>query len=205
MSSSKTYHHLFKILVVGDAGVGKSSILLQFTDGEFNEKQFPTIGVDFRVQFMQLGEKTLKLALWDTAGHDRFRTLTTSYYRGAQGIILVYDCTERTSFENLESWLEEVHKNSTNPDAVKMLVANKIDKDNHAVTKEEGQNFAYRHSMLFIGTSAKTSQGIQVAFEELVQKILETPTLLESTAPSTKNRAILENQSTDADTAACGC
>eukprot|EP00923_Selenidium_pygospionis_P016192 GHVN01028366.1.p1 GENE.GHVN01028366.1~~GHVN01028366.1.p1 ORF type:complete len:155 (+),score=15.87 GHVN01028366.1:297-761(+) len=154
---------------------------------------------------MQLGEKTLKLALWDTAGHDRFRTLTTSYYRGAQGIILVYDCTERTSFENLESWLEEVHKNSTNPDAVKMLVANKIDKDNHAVTKEEGQNFAYRHSMLFIGTSAKTSQGIQVAFEELVQKILETPTLLESTAPSTKNRAILENQSTDADTAACGC
>ncbi|KAF4739413.1 hypothetical protein FOZ63_031354, partial [Perkinsus olseni] len=102
------YDHLFKLLIIGDSGVGKSCLLLRFCDDEFNEKQLATIGVDFKVKYLSLMGKRLKLAIWDTAGQERFRTLTSSYYRGAQGIVLVYDVASRESFENLEYWLEEV-------------------------------------------------------------------------------------------------
>ncbi|CEM00827.1 unnamed protein product [Vitrella brassicaformis CCMP3155] len=178
------YDHLFKLLLIGDSGVGKSSILLRFTDDEFNERQLSTIGVDFKVKYMSLNNKRLKLAIWDTAGQERFRTLTSSYYRGAQGIILVYDCSLRSTFDNLKSWLEEVRKYSTNQDAVKMLVANKIDKASaHGVSRAEGEEFAMSHSMLFIETSAKTRKGIHQAFEEVVLKVLDTPSLLANTQP----------------------
>eukprot|EP00922_Rhytidocystis_sp_ex-Travisia-forbesii_P019959 GHVS01029451.1.p1 GENE.GHVS01029451.1~~GHVS01029451.1.p1 ORF type:complete len:209 (+),score=31.69 GHVS01029451.1:402-1028(+) len=180
---TRNYDHLFKILIVGESGVGKSSILVRFTDDEFNEKQLSTIGVDFKVKYMFLGGKRLKLAVWDTAGQERFRTLTSSYYRGAQGVILVYDTSNRNTFENLGSWLEEVRKYSTNAEAVKMLVGNKIDVERREVERREGENFAFENCMLFIETSAKTKQGIMHAFEELLQKILDTPSLLSNTTP----------------------
>eukprot|EP00919_Chromeraceae_sp_WS-2016_P058830 GHVR01139804.1.p1 GENE.GHVR01139804.1~~GHVR01139804.1.p1 ORF type:complete len:204 (-),score=37.42 GHVR01139804.1:438-1049(-) len=178
-----SYDHLFKILLIGDSGVGKSSILLRFTDDEFNPKSLSTIGVDFKVKYMNLQGKRLKLAVWDTAGQERFRTLTSSYYRGAQAIILVYDCCVRESFENLQVWLEEVRRYATNADAVKMLVGNKIDKSPHVVSREDGASFAMEHSMLFIETSARTCEGVSQAFEEVVQKVLDTPHLLQNTAP----------------------
>uniref|UniRef100_A0A0G4FDH7 Ras-related protein Rab-18 n=1 Tax=Chromera velia CCMP2878 TaxID=1169474 RepID=A0A0G4FDH7_9ALVE len=181
--SEGAYDHLFKILLIGDSGVGKSSILLRFTDDEFNPKSLSTIGVDFKVKFMNLRGKRLKLAVWDTAGQERFRTLTSSYYRGAHAIILVYDCCVKESFNNLQTWLEEVRKYATNVDAVKMLVANKVDKAPAEVTREEGEAFAVDHSTLFIETSAKTRVGIAQAFEEVVQKILDTPELLHNTVP----------------------
>jgi len=161
------YDNLFKILLIGDSGVGKSSILLRFTDDEFSEKQLSTIGVDFKVKYVSLGGKRVKLAIWDTAGQERFRTVTSSYYRGAQGVVLVYDCTSRRSFENVKLWLEEVKKYCTNLDAVRMLVANKVDKGAEQVSRDEGEQFAIDNSMLFIETSAKTRQGITHAFEEL--------------------------------------
>merc|ERR1711924_146780 len=128
------------------------------------------------VKYMTLNQKRLKLAIWDTAGQERFRTLTSSYYRGAQGIILVYDHTVPASFENLRYWLDEVRKYSTQADAIKMLVANKVDKesDGRKVTREEGEEFAISNSMLFIETSAKTKQGVKQAFEEVVLKILDS-------------------------------
>eukprot|EP00388_Colpodella_angusta_P030290 GDKK01019102.1.p1 GENE.GDKK01019102.1~~GDKK01019102.1.p1 ORF type:complete len:217 (-),score=30.07 GDKK01019102.1:47-667(-) len=168
------YDHMIKVLLIGEASVGKSSILLRFTNDEFDQRQLATIGVDYRVKYM---EPRVKLALWDTAGQEKFRTLTGSYYRGAHGIVLVYDCTVRASFERLPTWLDEIAKNVSNPDAVKVLVANKIDKDNHEVTREEGEAFAIQHSMMFIETSAKTAAGVQQTFEELVMKILESPSL----------------------------
>jgi len=182
-TENSTYDHLFKILLIGDSSVGKSSILLRFTDDEFNEKQLSTIGVDFKVKYVTHGGRRLKLAIWDTAGQERFRTLTSSYYRGAQAIILVYDVCVPSSFENLKSWLEEVRKYSTNTDAVKMLVANKIDKKNREVSRAEGESFAVSHSMMYIETSAKTKQGIQQAFEEIVLKVMDTPSLLQNTSP----------------------
>merc|ERR1719159_329395 len=133
---------------------------------------------------MQVRGKKLKLALWDTAGQERFRTLTSSYYRGAQGIVLVYDCTQRATLDNVRYWQDEVRKYSTNQDAVLMLVANKVDLADPEVTREQGEEFAFANSMMFIETSAKTRQGIKQAFEELIFKILDTPTLLQATAPA---------------------
>ncbi|XP_054713640.1 ras-related protein Rab-18-like [Uloborus diversus] len=119
----------------------------------------------------------------DTAGSERFRTLTPSYYRGAQGAILVYDVTNRQSFQKLDQWLYELETYSTRSNIIKMLVGNKIDKDSRAVSREEGMKYARKHSMLFIEASAKTCDGVQCAFEELVEKILQTPGLWESENP----------------------
>merc|ERR1712232_1046996 len=182
--AESSHDHLFKLLIIGDSGVGKSSILLRFCDDEFNDKQASTIGVDFKTKYMQVKGKKIKLAMWDTAGQERFRTLTASYYRGAQGVILVYDTTDRNTFEHVKYWQDEVRKYSTNPDAILMLVSNKVDLPAQQVTRQEGEEFAFANSMMFIETSAKTRQGIKQAFEEVVFKILETPSLVQSTQSS---------------------
>lgn len=185
-TSTEAYDHLFKILLVGDSGVGKSCLLMRFTADRFDDNTVSTIGVDFRIKYTQFNGKKCKLSIWDTAGQERFRTLTSSYYRGAQGIIFVYDVTRRETFENLEDiWMREVDMYSTVEDAVKMVVANKVDlEEQREVTKEEGHDFARRHGCLYVETSAKQNVAVSQAFEELVLKILETPGLLESVGMS---------------------
>ena len=173
------FDHVFKILLIGDAGVGKSSILLRFTDDAFEEQMASTIGVDFRVKTMTIGGKTAKLTIWDTAGQERFRTLTSSYYRGCHGIILCFDVNERSTFENLQRWLEELELYATTQHAAKLLVGNKIDLKQREVSVEEATTFARKQAMMYIEASAKTNTKIQQAFEEVVQKILDTPKLLE--------------------------
>ncbi|KEH35599.1 small GTPase family RAB protein [Medicago truncatula] len=127
-STPQEFDYVFKLLMIGDSGVGKSSLLLCFTSDSF-ENLSPTIGVDFKVKYFTIDGKKLKLAIWDTAGQERFRTLTSSYYRGAQGIIMAYDVTRRDTFTNLsEVWAKEVDLYSTNQDCIKMLVGNKVDK-----------------------------------------------------------------------------
>ncbi|XP_067398655.1 ras-related protein Rab-18 [Emydura macquarii macquarii] len=179
-----------KILIIGESGVGKSSLLLRFTDDTFDPDD--TISVDFKVKTISVDGNKAKLAIWDTAGQERFRTLTPSYYRGAQGVILVYDVTRRDTFVKLDNWLNELETYCTRNDIVKMLVGNKIDKENRAVDRSEGLKFARKHSMLFIEASAKTCDGVQCAFEELVEKIIQTPGLWES---ESQNRGVkLSNQ-----------
>lgn len=172
-----------KILIIGDCGVGKSSLLLRFSEDKFDINQEVTMGLDFKHKIINIDDNVVRLAIWDTAGNERFRALTPNFYRGAQGVILVYDVTERSSFLKLEWWLNEMETFSTNDDIVKIVVGNKIDKENRKVTRDEGLQFAKRHATLFIESSAQTREGVQYAFEELVQKILQTPGLWQ-TKPS---------------------
>lgn len=169
-----------KILIIGESDVGKSSLLLRFTDDVFDAGLSATIGVDFKVKTLCVGGNRTKLAIWDTAGSERFRTLMPSYYRNAQGAILVYDVTKRATFAKLDHWINELDTYSTKSNVIKMLVGNKIDKDAREVSREEGMRYARKHSMLFIEASARTKAGVQDAFEELVEKILQTPGLWES-------------------------
>ncbi len=117
-----------KILIIGESGVGKSSLLLRFTDDVFDKDLSATIGVDFKVKNLSVDGNITKLAIWDTAGQERFRTLTPSYYRGAQGAILVYDVSSKETFAKLDVWLGELETFANKPEIIKMLVANKIDK-----------------------------------------------------------------------------
>jgi len=169
-----------KVLIIGESGVGKSSLLLRFVDDTFDPEQPATIGVDFKVTTLSVDGNKVKLAIWDTAGQERFRTLTPSYYRGAQGVIFVYDVSNRSSYDRLQHWLTELETYSTKSDVVKMLVANKIDREKREVGREEGLKFARKHCMLFIEASAKTRESVQCAFEELVEKVIQTPGLWES-------------------------
>ena len=138
-----------KILIIGESGVGKSSLLLRFTDDQFDPDQEATIGVDFKVKVIDNNGNKVKLAIWDTAGQERFRTLTPSYYRGAQGAILVYDISSRESFQKVEDWLNELETYSTNHDLIKMLVGNKCDiEGERMVSREEGQKCARKYQVV---------------------------------------------------------
>ncbi|KAK7318444.1 hypothetical protein RJT34_03146 [Clitoria ternatea] len=204
-SGPQDFDYLFKLLMIGDSGVGKSSLLLSFTSDDF-EDLAPTIGVDFKVKYVIIGGKKLKLAIWDTAGQERFRTLTSSYYCGAQGIIMIYDVTRRETFTNLsEIWAKEIELYSTNPECIKMLVGNKVDKEgDRVVTKKEGIDLARECGCLFTECSAKTRVNVQQCFEELVLKILDTPSLLAEGSKGLKKNIFKDNPpQSDASTSSC--
>ncbi|TFK51600.1 ras-domain-containing protein [Heliocybe sulcata] len=168
-----------KLLLIGNSSVGKSSLLLRFSDAQWlpEDESSATIGVDFRVHKMNVNGKKVKLSIWDTAGQERFRTITSSYYRGAQGIILVYDVANRDSFDALPRWYSEL-ETYVSSSVVKILVGNKVDKEfSRQVSTTEGQQFAQRMNSLFVEASAKTSVGVKEAFEEVVSKIIDTPEL----------------------------
>ncbi|XP_012271051.1 ras-related protein Rab-18-B [Orussus abietinus] len=168
-----------KILMIGESNAGKSSILLRFTEDEFWENMQSTVGIDYKTKQITIDGNTVKLAIWDTAGQERFRTLTPSYYRDGQGAVLVYDVTDKNTFVKLEMWLNELNTYCNKADIIKMIVGNKIDLPNREVTTAEGLQFARKHQTLYIESSAKTADGIQCCFEELVQKIIQTPGLWE--------------------------
>eukprot|EP01055_Gregarina_sp_Pseudo9_P000393 Gregarina_sp_Pseudo_9__392@NODE_1257_length_1737_cov_23_869258_g1182_i0_p2_GENE_NODE_1257_length_1737_cov_23_869258_g1182_i0NODE_1257_length_1737_cov_23_869258_g1182_i0_p2_ORF_typecomplete_len211_score20_80Ras/PF00071_22/5_4e67Roc/PF08477_13/9e26Roc/PF08477_13/3_7e03Arf/PF00025_21/2_5e19GTP_EFTU/PF00009_27/9_5e07FeoB_N/PF02421_18/1_1e06Gtr1_RagA/PF04670_12/2_6e06MMR_HSR1/PF01926_23/2e05ATPase/PF06745_13/0_00048RsgA_GTPase/PF03193_16/2_5RsgA_GTPase/PF03193_16/0_12SRPRB/PF09439_10/0_00028AAA_22/PF len=166
------YHYLFKYIIIGDTGVGKSCLLLQFTDKRFRNDHDLTIGVEFGARTVTIDGKQLKLQIWDTAGQESFRSITRSYYRGAAGALLVYDISRRETFNHLTKWLDEVRQNS-NVNMTIVLIGNKCDLDRREVTTEEGAEFAQEHGLIFLETSAKTAQNVEEAFLYTAKKIYE--------------------------------
>jgi len=182
ISLLKTLDNLvnLKFLVIGEPGVGKSSLMLRFTEEKFSTDILPTVGLDFRVKVMDHKGYSVKLSIWDTAGQERFKNITSAYYRGAHGVILVYDLTSRRSFENLDHWLVEEEKHNTETKTKKLVVGNKSDqKGRRRISYEEGANWAERRGFLFLETSAKSNAGVETAFYNLVDRILQEPALWE--------------------------
>lgn len=158
------YSYLFKFIIIGDEAVGKTCLLLQFTDKRYRTTHQVTVGVEFGSKTVEVGGKIIKLQCWDTAGQDRFRSIVRSYYRGAAGALLVYDITRRESFEHVTQWLTEA-RNNADPDLVITLVGNKCDKvADRQVAFEEGQAFAQHHGLYFLETSAVTGHMVDQAF-----------------------------------------
>ncbi|QRV74920.1 GTP-binding protein YPTC4 [Ceratobasidium sp. AG-Ba] len=190
--SSLNWDYVLKFVIIGDAAVGKSSLLVRLTDQRFLSKPDPTLGVEFGSKLIVIPEdgKTVKLQCWDTAGTESFRSITRSYYRGAAGALLVYDVTSRASFEHARGWLADVREHA-DPNLTCILVANKVDlcaaegeegttsppqstksAPKRDVSRAEGEQFAKEEGLLFIEASAKTGENVDRAFEEATRDIL---------------------------------
>ncbi|CAK9302834.1 unnamed protein product [Gordionus sp. m RMFG-2023] len=165
------YDYLFKVVLIGDSGVGKSNLLSRFTRNEFNLESKSTIGVEFATRSIQVDGKTIKAQIWDTAGQERYRAITSAYYRGAVGALLVYDIAKHLTYENVERWLKELRDHADN-NIVIMLVGNKSDlKHLRSVPLDEAKLFAEKNGLSFIETSALDSTNVENAFQTILTQI----------------------------------
>lgn len=173
------YDYVFKVLLVGESGVGKSSVLLRFCDNAYSESFVATIGVDFKITTLRANNKTIKLQIWDTAGQDRFRSITQSYYRGASAIAIVYDISDYESFRRVLTWKQEVERYAAEG-VLTMLIGNKSDlaRQHRAVETEEAKTLADNLGMRFLETSAKADTNIAYAFEALANDLMSRTSAL---------------------------
>ncbi|KAG9771328.1 ras-domain-containing protein, partial [Aureobasidium melanogenum] len=162
------YDFLFKVVLIGDSGVGKSNLLSRFTRNEFNLDSKSTIGVEFATRSIQVDTKTIKAQIWDTAGQERYRAITSAYYRGAVGALLVYDISKRQTYDNVTRWLKEL-RDHADANIVIMLVGNKSDlRHLRAVPTEEAKQFASENNLSFIETSALDASNVELAFQNIL-------------------------------------
>ncbi|KAG6576443.1 GTP-binding protein YPTC1, variant [Phytophthora cinnamomi] len=201
---SRDYDHLFKLVLIGDSGVGKSCLLLRFADDAFTESYITTIGVDFRFRTVKIDNKTVKLQIWDTAGQERFRTITSAYYRGADGIIMVYDVTSQESFDHVNDWLNEVNRYASEG-TCKLLVGNKSDiSDNKAVSYETAKAFADSLSIPFLETSAKNAQNVEEAFLTMASELITIREMVGDSNRPTGTK-LTENTKSGGNSNGCSC
>ena len=169
------YEYIFKIILIGSSSVGKSSILQRYIQKVFNESYSCTIGVDFFMKSLDIGDKSIKMQLWDTAGTEKFRSITTGYYRGANAAFIVFDLTSKQSFECLNEWIENYYKYS-DPNSEKnvVLIGNKCDLvDRREITQEEIDKFIKDNNIMYYETSAKTGQNIDECFYFIAEKLVK--------------------------------
>jgi len=173
MGSHRDYDHLFKLLIIGDSGVGKSSLLVRFADNQFSGNYITTIGVDFKIRTIELNGERVKLQIWDTAGQERFRTITSTYYRGTHGVIVVYDVASGDSFANVKRWLHEINQNCD--EVSRILVGNKCDDpDRRVVLKEDATRFANQMGIQLFETSAKENINVEEMFRAITHLVLSS-------------------------------
>jgi small GTP-binding protein len=171
--AQEEYDYLFKTVLIGDSGVGKSNLLSRFTKNEFNLESKTTIGVEFATKSVVLEGKVVKAQIWDTAGQERYRAITSAYYRGAVGALLVYDICKPATLENASRWLKEL-RDHADSHVVVMLVGNKTDlKHLRAIKQEEGASFAQRENLFFIETSALDANNVEAAFHRILSEIFQ--------------------------------
>ena len=177
----KDFNFIYKVIVIGDSNVGKTALSLKYTDDIFNNMYRPTIGIDFRSKTVELEDQVFKVQIWDTAGQEKYRSITRSYYRGANGIILVYDVTCRKSFNNVEMWLRSINQATCT-----ILVGNKCDAAEREVPINEAISLARQYDIKYYETSAMTGSGVNGAFEALIRLMYAqctTPTPSSAKAP----------------------
>ncbi|CAD8163565.1 unnamed protein product [Paramecium octaurelia] len=190
--ANREYDYLFKLVIIGNSGVGKSALLLRFADDTFSENYITTIGVDFRFKTLKVDNKGLKLQIWDTAGQERFRTITNAYYKGADAIVIVYDTTCQQSFDDIEKfWLNEV-ESYAEKNAELLLLGNKSDLSTKQVQSERVQEYAQKRNMMFFETSAKTADGVEEAFKKIAIKLMAKR---DQQVQEKKNKRKLQKQS----------
>ncbi|KAI1827556.1 ras family-domain-containing protein [Xylaria intraflava] len=187
--SSEDALPVLKILLIGPSGAGKSALLLRYCEDLFDpESSTATIGIDFKTKKLAVRGKSYKLNIFDTAGQERFRTLSTSYYRGAHGVILVYDISNKKSFASMEKWFDEARSNA-NPEAALYLVGSKLDKASaggRAVSLDQGKAFAKAQGAGFCEISSKARDNVNRPFVEIVDQIVQKPQLIAGAMPSSK-------------------
>jgi Ras-related protein Rab-1A len=172
-TKGKDYDYIFKIVLIGDTCVGKSCILVRFSDDVFVENYVTTIGVDFRFKTMIIKNKIAKIQIWDTAGQERYRSITTAYYRGAAAIIICCDSTNKESFYNINNWIEEISK-YTDKDVDKLILMNKCDLiEERKIDKNEISKFEKESGLKVMEVSAKTGKGVDKAFEYIIEKLID--------------------------------
>jgi len=170
---NREFDHLFKLVLIGDASVGKTSLLLRFADDSFEDNYISTVGVDFRFRTVTVDNELVKLQIWDTAGQERFRTITSAYYRGANGVILVYDITNADTFSHVQDWLDEVHK-AAGESVTKLVVGNKADlTSQRAVNEEDASQYAASVGASFVETSAKTALNVDKSFLIIAKQLVK--------------------------------
>ncbi|KAJ8930763.1 hypothetical protein NQ314_016397 [Rhamnusium bicolor] len=172
MTSSYRPNLMPNVMLLGDSGVGKTCILMRFRDGLFLCGNFiSTVGVDFRTKVVSVDNTKVKLQIWDTAGQERFRSVTHAYYRDAHALLLLYDVTNKTSFDNIRAWLGEIREYAQD-DVVIMLLGNKADcGSERAVRREEGERLAREYNVAFMETSAKSGQNVELAFVAVAREL----------------------------------
>ncbi|XP_068610881.1 ras-related protein Rab-25b [Brachionichthys hirsutus] len=171
MGSDEAYNFVFKVVLIGESGVGKSNLLSRFTKNEFNRDSRTTIGVEFSTRTVQINGFTIKAQIWDTAGLERYRAITSAYYRGAVGALLVFDITKHLTYESVERWLKELYDHADRKIVV-MLVGNKTDlQTERSVPTEEAQAFADKNGLLYLETSALESTNVEAAFNSVLAEI----------------------------------
>lgn len=166
--------YIIKILTLGDTQVGKSSIVLRYTEDKFDDNQFSTIGIDYKTKYMKMDDSSVKVLIWDTAGQEKFRNIAKQYYKGANGVLLIYDICSRKTFERVEFWLKELKENNRIDELFICLVGNKSDlEDKREISIEEGEKYAIDNNILFLEVSAKSGKGIIDLFKKVIKGALD--------------------------------